>query len=315
MDRSHTFGRSVWAVLLSLGVYLIAVALVRNANAMAWILHVPPQQTVPVTATFPTENSISPTEKTQPPAPLETEPEAVVSFSATDLSLVDISNLCGAQADPLALLCGSLDWNLMGREPTVLIVHTHTTEAYADTWDRVNYRTREESGNMLAIGDEVARVLALGGITAIHDRTVHDDPDYNGAYAAARKTVQAYLEEYPSICLVLDLHRDAVSGETPLITAATVDGQPSAQLMLVQGCNFAGWEWNYALGLKLSALLERADPGITRPISLRSKIYNLDLCPGSLLVEVGAAGNTLQEAKIAANALARAIIVLAKGNA
>lgn len=317
MDQPLTFRRCVWALLLSLTVYLTGVALGRNADAMALVLRVPADPLPSATVTQPneTENSISPTEKTQPPAPAETEPEAVVSFSATDLTLFDISNLCGAQADAQSLLCGSLDWDLTGNGPTVLIVHTHTTEAYADTYDRENCRTREESGNMLAIGDELARVLALGGITAIHDRTVHDDPDYNGAYAAARKTIQAYLEEYPTICMVLDLHRDASSGETPMITAATVDGQSSAQLMLVQGCNFAGWEMNFALGLKLTALLEREDPGVTRPISLRSKVYNLDLCPGSLLVEVGAAGNTLQEAKIAANALARAIIALAKGNA
>lgn len=315
MDRTNLFRRCVWAVLLSLTVSLSAVALGQNADAFALVLQVQTGQkpTAPV-LTVPTENTRIPTEITQPTAPRETEPEAVVSFSPGDLELLDISNLCGAQADAAALLCGSLDWDLTGSEPTVLILHTHTTEAYADTYDRENCRTRDETGNMLAIGEEMARVLALGGIYAIHDRTVHDDPDYNGAYAAARQTIQGYLQRYPTILLVLDLHRDASSGETPLLTAATVDGQKSAQLMLVQGSNFAGWEYNFALALKLSALLEREDPGITRPVSLRSKGYNQDLCPGSLLVEVGAAGNTLQEAKIAANALARAIITLAKGN-
>lgn len=308
MIHNHAFRRCVLAVLLSLCVYFGAVALGQDARAFSRVLQIP---SLPTAAPTEPSNSIAPTERTQPTEPSTTVPEAVVSFSPGEL--VDIKYLCSADADPEALLCGSLNWDLTVPEPTVLIVHTHTTEAYSDTYDRVNFRTRDETGNMLAIGDEVARVLALGGVTAIHDRTVHDDPDYSGAYSAARKTIENWLALYPSIQIVLDLHRDAVSGETPMITAATVDGQQAAQLMVVLGTGFEGWEMNFALALKLSALLERADPGITRPVSVRAKRYNLDLCPGSLLVEVGATGNTLQEALIAANALARAVLELAKG--
>ena len=124
------------------------------------------------------------------------------------------------------------------------------------------------------------------------------------------------MQEYPEICLVLDLHRDAGVGDYgSLVTAATVGGQKSAQIMMVVGTDGSGkihpnWQDNLSLALKLSALLERENPGITRNIELREQRFNMDLSPGSLLVEVGAAGNTLQEAKIAANALALAVLEL-----
>ncbi len=310
MIVSFPLGRVSLAVLLCLCISLWGFALGQDAAAFSLMLYA---QTGQVPTTAPTvPNSTPPTEITQPTLPAETEPEAVVSFSPGELP--DISWLYPANADPEALLCGGLHWDLRADGPTVLIIHTHATEGYADTYDRENFRTQEASGNMLAIGEELARVLALGGITAIHDRTLHDSPNYNGAYPAARQTVEAYLQEYPTISMVLDLHRDAVEGDTPMVTAATVGGQKSAQLMMVLGSSWAGWEQNFGLALKLCALLEREAPGITRPISVRGKHYNLDLCPGSLLVEVGGTGNTRQEALIAANALARAILQLGNGS-
>ena len=153
----------------------------------------------------------------------------------------------------------------------------------------------------------------------VHDRTLHDYPDYSGAYESARKEAQKYLAAYPSIQLILDLHRDALEDRgNQLPTSATVNGQPSAQLMLVVGTNAGGlthesWEENVSLGLKLHAQLEQLAPGIMRPMSLRSQRFNQDLLPGALLVEVGAAGNTQAEALLAAEQLAEAIAALAKG--
>lgn len=269
-------------------------------------------------ATEPTENSIPPTQTTQPTVP--TGPEAVLSFSYGDLELVSVRYHCDYRPDLQALLASGLALDLTGDAPTVLIVHTHTTECYTGASDTVeSYRSLNQEENMLAIGDEVARVLELGGITVIHDRTVHDYPDYNSSYTAARATIRDYLERYPTIELVLDLHRDAVSTTSgQYATAATVGGQPSAQLMMVVGTdagglNHPGWQDNLALALKLCVLLEQENPGICRPVSLRSQRFNMDLSAGSLLVEVGAAGNTQEEALIAANALARAILALRNG--
>ena len=216
-----------------------------------------------------------------------------------------------------------VQWDLSGSEPTVLILHTHTTESYTKTGEDYlessAYRTLDESYNMLSVGDVLVRVLEENGIRVIHDRTLHDYPSYNGSYAHARKTIAGYLEKYPSIQLVLDLHRDA-SGDirNQLKTQATVDGEPSAQLMLVMATGSAGlhhpnWQTNLALGLKLQLQLERIAPGITRPMDLRGQRFNQDMTTGSLLVEVGAAGNTHAEAIRAAQVLGRAIVALADG--
>ena len=172
---------------------------------------------------------------------------------------------------------------------------------------------------MLCVGDRVAELLEQAGICVIHDRQLHDYPSYTGAYNHARKATQAALEEYPTIRIVLDLHRDAAEGTSgQLRTVAQIDGKAGAQLMFVVGCGNAGlkhpnWEKNLSLALKLQVLLEEQHPGICRPISLRSQRFNQDLSTGALLIEVGAAGNTHEEALLAAQALAGAVIRLKNG--
>ena len=224
--------------------------------------------------------------------------------------------------DLQALLTQKLVWNLRQDAPTVLIVHTHATETY--TQEEItysgHYRTLDTEYNMVSLGKELARVLRQGGISVIHDTTLHDHPDYSGAYDATRKTIEGYLQKYPSITMVLDLHRDAAqttSGQ--MVTSATVGGQKSAQLMMVVGTDGYGnyhpdWQENLSVALKLTALLEQTNPGISRPIDLRAERFNMDLRNGSLLVEVGAAGNTHQEAMIAVNALAQSILQLSQGS-
>ena len=121
---------------------------------------------------------------------------------------------------------------------------------------------------------------------------------------------------------MLDIHRDSVTdknGKQVRLTA-DINGKKSAQLMLVVGTDANGlkhpdWPDNMALAVKLHAQLEKSVPGICRPISFRKQRFNQDLSPGALIVEVGAAGNSRQEALLAAEQLARAILALAKGTA
>ncbi len=248
---------------------------------------------------------------------------ALPAFTREDSIGVKLKNSAGAQLDVEALMQQPLKWDLTGQGPTVLILHTHATESYTkdgeDYRESAAYRTLDEGYNMISVGDRVAAMLEAAGIGVIHDRTLHDYPSYNGSYTHARKSIAQYLEEYPTICMVLDLHRDA-SGDPDrqLRTAAQVEGRTCAQLMLVMGTNAGGqshpnWTDNLALGLKLQVQLERQAPGITRPIYLRSQRFNQDMTSGSLLIEVGAAGNTHAEALLAAEYLARAIIALSKG--
>lgn len=251
-------------------------------------------------------------------------PEAVLPvFSPEDMELVDILYACSLRPDNESLLSQPLTWDLTGDMPRVLILHTHTTESYTKSGESYQetaaFRTLDENYNMLSVGQRVAQRLQEAGICVIQDRSFHDYPSYNGSYNHARKEILQILQENPGIQLILDLHRDA-SGDlnNQIRPVASVDGQDTAQIMLVMGTNAAGlthpdWEENLSLALKLQTQLERQAPGITRPISLRSQRFNQDLSPGALLIEMGAAGNTHAEALRAADQLARAIIALSRG--
>ena len=254
----------------------------------------------------------------------ETEPAVLPEFSAGDADCVEIKNNSTAKPDVEELLESPLSWDLLGDAPTVLILHTHSTESYTksageDYKESSAFRTLDENYNMISVGDHLAELLEAGGITVLHDRELHDYPSYSGSYNHARKSIAAYLEEHPSIRLVLDLHRDASGdNDNQMRTKATVDGNPSAQLMLVVGTNGTGlthpdWEENLALGLKLHTQCERISPGIMRYVNLRAQRFNQDLSPGALIVEVGAAGNTHTEALRAIEVLAEGILSIAKG--
>lgn len=245
----------------------------------------------------------------------EPEEPALPVFSGEEIQLYNTSS---KEPDTLSLLGSPLSWDLTQEGPAVLILHTHTTESYTkageDYVESAAWRTLDENYNMLSIGKRVAEILEENGIEVLRDEEMHDYPSYNGSYVDARKSIQAILEEHPTIKMVLDLHRDAAgTGANQLRTYALVAGQTAAQLMLVMGTNYDTWQDNLSLGLKLQAQLERQAPGITRPVNIRASRFNQDLCPGALLVEVGAAGNTHAEALLAAEELARAIVALAKG--
>ena len=261
-------------------------------------------------------------------SPGETEPEEKTAavrpaFTAAEGEKIEVKGVETA-VDKGGLIGQPLAWDLTGEAPAVLIYHTHATESYTpqpgeDYEESSPYRTLSEHYNMVSIGDRVAELLEAEGVTVVHDRQLHDYPSYNTSYNSSRESVQSYLRQYPSIRLVLDIHRDA-SGDnsSQMTTSATVDGEPSAQIMLVVAAGTEArpvprWQENLALGLKLHAQLERTAPGITRYINLRGSRFNQDLSTGALLVEVGAAGDTHEKAMKAAEVLAEAILELKHG--
>lgn len=311
--------------LLTGGIFQPLTAFLSRPDILSFLLYlqtgrvVSPQVSVPTTAPPVTTVPPAPTVPTHP-----TEPDTAPVFSAQDLDLVEVNYTVDYRPDLETLLTSPLEWSLRQEKPTILIVHTHTTESYAGAPEEIYsengaYRSLDPRYNMIAVGEEIARVLETGGIRVIHDKTIHDYPSYNDSYGNARKTIQKHLAEHPEICMVLDVHRDASDGVGgQLTTAGTVGGQKSTQLMLVAGTDtagnfFPGWQQNLALALKLTAQLEQTDPGLTRPVTLREHRFNMDLTPGSLIVEVGAAGDRLEEALLAANAFARAVLALAEG--
>lgn len=205
----------------------------------------------------------------------------------------------------------------------VLIMHTHGTEAYTQSPGHAyvasgEYRTTDSSANMLRVGQEICDILNDRGISAVHSRTLNDYPAYNGSYNRALKDIQAHIQQYPTIQLVIDVHRDAIAtGNTYYKTAAEVDGQQTAQLMFVTGTDAGGlthdhWQDNLAFQAQLHDRLNSTYPGIMRPMSIRASRFNQHIRKGSMLVEVGACGNTLEEAlaaaQIFANTLADALL-------
>lgn len=227
-------------------------------------------------------------------------------------------NRTSLDVDLASAASASVPITLPDEEPQILIVHTHATEAYTPDGTDVytpsdnNTRTLDNNYNMVRVGDEMEKVFTEMGLGVIHDTTLHDYPQYNGAYDRSAKTVAAYLEQYPTIRVVLDVHRDALIGEDGTVYKAvtTVDGTSTAQVMLVLGSSEGGehpnWMENLTLACKIQNGLNTLYPTLARPMTLRSSRYNQQLCPGSLLVEVGTHGNTLQEALAAARLFARA---------
>lgn len=273
-------------------------------------------------------SKLAPTTASTAPA-LPAGPAAPVGlpFTAADAKKVSLKygDGCSYRADTKALLLRGLDWNLAASEPTVLILHTHASESYTklpgqDYDETAEYRTLNTDYNVVALGDKLASLLEQAGIRVLHDRGIHDYPSYNSAYSNSRKSVQDYLRQYPSIQVVLDLHRDAVLNSDGSQYAPTVEikGKKVAQVMLVVGTNASGmyhprWEENLAAALKLQAMLEKAAPGITRPTILRAQRFNHDLSDGAMIVEMGTAGNSFWEAMEAVPFLAEALIALMHG--
>ena len=271
---------------------------------------------------------LAPEEEPRPSEAVEEEQEilqnavAQAVFAEADAGLVEVNSYCGYEADVPAMILKPLSWNLQQEKPTVLIVHSHGSESYKNTEgyeESSAYRTLDTDYNMISIGEELKKVLEAGGISVIHDTTMHDQPSYSASYSQSRKSVKEYLKEYPSICFVLDLHRDAVenkSGQQVAVTAK-YNGTTAAQLMLVVGTDVRlshpDWPENMSLAVKVHAQLEKNFPGICRPISFRSQRFNQDLSPGALLVEVGSAGNTRQQALEAARVLGQTILELSRG--
>jgi stage II sporulation protein P len=310
------------------------VALFAQPEVAAYLLkeQTPEQTTPPVTTTVPTVSPTEPITTTAPATEPVTEPPTMPEvpdqgyrFLKTDASIVEVNYSAKRSPDLEALLTQPLAWDLTAEEPAVLIFHTHGTEAFVPTdgytyeEEGGEYRTTDADCNILSLGEELVRLLNEAGIPAIQDRTYYDYPDYTESYDNARTGLQKQLEKYPSVKLVIDLHRDSAeqSNGGQWATEAVINGERSAQVMLVVGTNayytHPNWEQNLSLALKLHTIMEKTHSGSTRPLDLRKQRFNQDLSTGAIIAEIGAAGNTHREAMNAVSVLAEAIILLAKG--
>ena len=232
-----------------------------------------------------------------------------------------VKNTTGQNVDFLDLLKEPLDIHIKNtNEPQVLIFHTHTSESYMKKDSGFFYesfypRSLNNSKNVVRVGDAITEKLKEHGINAIHDKTYHDTPSYNGSYLRAEKTIKENLQKYPSLQVIIDIHRDSLGSKETGKMKPTFEykGKKAAQLMIISGCDpdnsngFPNWKKNLKLALNIQKYCESMFPGLTRPLNFSKVKYNEHLTPGSLLIEIGSDGNTLEEAIYTGSMLGEAI--------
>jgi stage II sporulation protein P len=214
---------------------------------------------------------------------------------------------------------------LGGSEPRILIYHTHYTEAYTQTEDHKyvesgEWRTYDESASVVAVGELLAQILRdKYGCNVIHDKTNHEPPKLATSYSRSEVTMKKYKEQYPSLTMFIDVHRDAGKVDT----SVNIDGKKAARLMFVvgtgEGATGTGYkempdfESNYALALAITNRLAEFNDDLARNVRVKTGRYNQHISSQCLLAEVGDNANTLEEALNAVPYLAQAIVECSQG--
>ena len=268
--------------------------------------------------------------ETEPVEETPLEPEAPPDHGAPARTLVPTDpsgyTVCGrtyiSNSTDHALTVTELeepfDASLTDGEPQILILHTHGSEAYTPpagtevVWSG-EYRTTDSRYNVVKVGDVMAETFSAAGLSVLHDRTLYDYPSYNDAYDNALAAIETYLAQYPSLRFILDVHRDAIAdseGRQYKVISEADGGDAAAQMTLVVGSDGSGlphghWMENLRLAVALQNDILTDYPTLMRPLLLRGSRYNQHVCSGALLLEVGAAGNSPEEAALAGRIFAR----------
>lgn len=303
-------GRQIAAVgIAALCIYVLAAAGVwtelenRAVGGISGLLARPAAAVASVAETEPAPSAA----QKASPSP-STGPSAAEKAIPTTISGgLKIKNETKYAVDASALLKAGPSIKLAAGKPQILIIHTHSSEAYTpaglDRYDTADSnRTEDKRYSVIRVGDELAARLTEAGLDVIHDRNIYDYPSYTGSYSRSGEAVQKYLKQYPTIKIVIDLHRDAIgAGDAVYKTVAEEKGVCASQVMLLTGTDESGlknpgWRENLKLALYLQNAVGQKHPTLMRPVEIVPQRYNLHLTTGSLILEVGSSGNTLQEA-------------------
>ncbi len=237
-----------------------------------------------------------------------------------------ISNLTDISIDAMSLVSKPLEYSIKkGSAPQILIFHTHTTESFTEGENNTYIigspdRNLDNEKNISAVGKAMKKVLEKEGYKTIHDTTVHDYPSYNGAYERSMATAKKNISEEKGIKLLLDVHRDGITKDdgTKVKVVSDIEDEKVAQCMFVIGSNALlshdKWQENLKLALKLQSLANEMYPGLMRPIIIREERFNQQLSTGSIIIEVGSNGNTIEEAIRGGECMARVIARLFEKN-
>ena len=263
------------------------------------------------------ETADTPPAETEPAAEAPAEPKTYPVESA-DMSCADvlaIANETGYSPDVAAIASAqaSAFATPPRGEPTVLVIHTHSTEAYLPEGtkrygDDTSFSSLDPRENMIAVGDALCLALGELGIRCVHCTENFDAESFIHSYEKSAEAVGRYIAKDPSIRYVLDVHRDAIfRADGTLLAPRTADG--AAQIMIVcgtdeMGADFPDWRDNLAFAFAIRSAAWEKYPDLMRNVNLRGASFNEQLAERYLLVEIGSAGNTLAEAKLAAERFA-----------
>ncbi len=206
------------------------------------------------------------------------------------------------------------DYNVENKKD-VIIYHTHTCESYTPTKKNTykasgNFRTIDLSYSVVRVGRELESELKKLKFNVIRSETKHDYPAYSGSYTRSLKTVESLLEKKKDAEIVFDIHRDAVGSNSNYAPTVEINGEKVAQLMFVIGTNEGGgkhpnWKNNLKFAVKVQEKANQMYPGLFRAINLRSSTFNQKVTNAASIIEVGATGNTLEEATASMKYLAK----------
>lgn len=208
------------------------------------------------------------------------------------------------------------DYNVSNKKD-IIIYHTHTCESYTPTENNTykatgNYRTTDLKYSVVKVGDELENELKSRGFKVTHDNTKHDYPAYTGSYSRSLETLEKILENQKSTQIIFDVHRDAVGSNGTYGPTVEINGEKVAQLMFVIGTNDGGgkhpnWKNNLKFAVKVQEKANEMYPGLFRAINLRSATFNQRVGEAASIIEVGATGNTLEEAEASMKYLAEVL--------
>ena len=202
--------------------------------------------------------------------------------------------------------------------PQILIYHTHSQETFADSIPG------DVNTSIVGAGEYLTKLLKEEyGYDVLHHTGEYDVETRDYAYSYALPNIEAILQEYPSIELVIDLHRDAVAEDKKLVSEQ--NGKQAAQIMFFNGLSHTVKQGdidylenpyiddNLAFSFQMQVLCNEYYPGLTRRIYLKGYRYNMHLCPQSLLIEMGAQTNTCEEVRNTLDILAHVLSMCLDG--
>ena len=234
--------------------------------------------------------------------------------------VIDANTMAGSDQLSVEKLLG-MDMMLSpaeGAEPQILIYHTHSQEAFADS------TPGDVNTGIVGVGEYLTQVLTEQyGYRVLHHTGQYDVETRDNAYSRALPAVEQILAENPSIQVVIDLHRDEIAEGTRLVT--DIQGRPTARFMFFNGLSRTrktgdidylvneNQEANLAFSFQMQLKAAEYYPGLTRRIYLKGYRYNMHLRPRTLLVELGAQNNTMEEARNACDPLAHILNMVLQG--